>query len=80
MSYFYGTMNGGRRDKTVRGHRTSGLTTTARSYYGDIRTELVYDSRIDRPRFYVTIIDHDTGAIIKCLGEGVLEGCNNELG
>lgn len=43
MSHFYGIVSGGRGDATRCGHKTKGLTTTAASWNGAIRTTLFVD-------------------------------------
>jgi len=53
MSHFYGVLKGSRGEVTRCGAKSSGLSTTAASWSGAIRTEVYYDKDLDCNMFRV---------------------------
>ena len=54
MSHFYGTLKGTRGEATRCGDKSSGITTTAASWHGAVRTHLYVDENgIDRYEVYL---------------------------
>ena len=74
MSYFYGELHGARQPKTATAHKNTGLRTLARSFSGDIETVMLYREKDDKIEYRVVLRDHDSGATIKELAFGELEG------
>lgn len=72
MSHFYGTMQGSRGEATRCGTKTSGLTVTAASWKGAIKTVLFVDDK-GRDCFRVEQMPwHNGDGIVETVATGVI--------
>jgi hypothetical protein len=78
MSHFYGTMEGSRGKATRCGTKNSGMTVTAASWRGAVRTTLFVDSK-GRDCFRVEEITWKGAGRYRILTEGFI-GCDAEPG
>ena len=53
MAQFYGTVKGARGEASRLGHKSSGLTTVAASYYGAVQTELRHNDDTGQDEYRV---------------------------
>ena len=74
MSYFYGEIIGVGKPKTTTAHKSTGIKAVAMSYSGDIATVMRYKESTGKIEYSVILRNHDTGAVIKELAAGELEG------
>ena len=76
MSHFYGVISNSARKTipTARAHKTTGLTTNAQSWEGQIVTQLYYDEEAKKDAFRVWRYPHaSSGGESVILAEGFLD-------
>ena len=75
MSHFYGQIDRSARKTipTARGHKTTGLLMTARSWEGNITVELGYDETMKKDSFIIRRSEH-SGANSEIVARGWMDG------
>lgn len=61
MAQFYGGVEGNRGEATRLGTKSSGLTTFASGWGGQVTVSMWHDDREDRDRFYIRVGPHPSG-------------------
>jgi hypothetical protein len=79
MAHFYGTVSGcAKTQATRRGHKASGLQTTAASWQGAIRVSIWHDYETERDRYRVWFIDWPSARERMTLASGFLDEADQE--
>ena len=76
MSHFYSKIQGNRGEATRCGTKDSGVTATAASWDGAIRTDIWYDSEEDVNRYVVLMIPWRGVGVTRILKAGIVGQCD----
>ena len=72
MAHFRGTVKGGRGTASRLGHKTTGLSVTARSWSGEVRVHLYFDDKSKEDHARIDLYDR-SGGHVKTLYHDAIE-------
>lgn len=72
MAHFRGTVKGGRGMASRLGHKTTGLSVTARSWSGEVRVNLYFDKKSGEDHARIDVYGRN-GGHVKTLYHGPIE-------